>query len=168
MAKKIYFGKCLNVITIIFIYCLVNSFCDCKLQQQQSLCTSANDGKEEANCEHRDNEAKVLSRKRRALTFPEGSSLQLGEWWIWGSYCVMHICVALFESENLKLNFLSHKRKIAMENCFLLCVSYRDDKSEKRRKRRGKMSMKFPLNKFLIELKESRERRWNKISRISW
>lgn len=75
MAKKIYFRKCLSAITIIFIYCLVNSsFCECK---QLQSCTSANDY-DVANCENRDNE-RILSRKRRALTFPEGSSLQLGE-----------------------------------------------------------------------------------------
>lgn len=75
MAKEIYFPrKRLGVITIIFIYCLANSFCECK---QLQSCTSANDN-DTANCENRDN-GRILSRKRRALTFPEGSSLQLGE-----------------------------------------------------------------------------------------
>lgn len=71
MAMKIYFGKRLCVITIILIYCLTDALC--KLQCQKDTVTGS-------KCDVHDNESgRVLSRKRRALTFPEGSSLQLGE-----------------------------------------------------------------------------------------
>jgi hypothetical protein len=69
MAAEIYFLKRLSVITIILIYCLASSFCK---EQAPQLCTSG-------DCSSRDNDSgRILSRKRRALTFPEGSSLQLG------------------------------------------------------------------------------------------
>lgn len=71
MALEIYFRDRLSVITIILIYCLTNALCELQ-------CNEDNDGG--ANCMNRDNDSgRVLSRKRRALTFPEGSSLQLGE-----------------------------------------------------------------------------------------
>lgn len=71
MAMEIYFRKSLSVIAIILIYCLMNAFCELQ-------CNEDNDSG--ANCVDRDNDTgRVLSRKRRALTFPEGSSLQLGE-----------------------------------------------------------------------------------------
>lgn len=69
MAMGICYFKHLSIITIILIYCLASSFCK---QQAPELCTSG-------DCRHRDNDdGRILSRKRRALTFPEGSSLQLG------------------------------------------------------------------------------------------
>jgi len=70
MATEIYFLKRLSVITIILIYCLASSFCE---QSEPELCTSGNCGSRD-----NDNSGRILSRKRRALTFPEGSSLQLG------------------------------------------------------------------------------------------
>lgn len=70
MASEIYFLRRLSVITIILIYCLASSFC--MQQREPALCTSA-------ECWDRDNDdGRILSRKRRSLTFPEGSSLQLG------------------------------------------------------------------------------------------
>lgn len=69
MATEIYFLRRLSVITIILIYCLASSFCK---QQVPELCTSG-------DCWNRDNDdGRILSRKKRSLTFPEGSSLQLG------------------------------------------------------------------------------------------
>ncbi|CRL05609.1 CLUMA_CG018675, isoform A [Clunio marinus] len=69
MAARIYSPKSLCVITIILIYCLRSSFCS---QKATTFCTSG-------DCWNRDNDnEKTLSRKKRSLTFPEGSSLQLG------------------------------------------------------------------------------------------
>lgn len=75
MEVKVYFPKHLGAITIvILIYCLANGLCN-------SQC------KDDADCyddnNNRDDDgsgARILSRKRRALVFPEGSSLQLGEY----------------------------------------------------------------------------------------
>lgn len=69
MKRKIYFANHLSAITIVvLIYCLANGFCD-------SQCTDDDDCSDDNN--HDD--GRILSRKRRALVFPEGSSLQLGE-----------------------------------------------------------------------------------------
>jgi hypothetical protein len=65
-----YFPKNISVIAIILIYCLASSFC--KQQNADVQCTPGDD------CWNQDSEARVLSRRKRALTFPEGSSLQLG------------------------------------------------------------------------------------------
>lgn len=73
MAAKIYFWKHLSVITIILIYCLASSFCKQPAPAPTvKMCTSG--------CyNNRDNDnGRLLSRKKRSLTFPEGSSLQLG------------------------------------------------------------------------------------------
>jgi hypothetical protein len=64
-----YFPKNISVIAIILIYCLASSFC---LQSADVPCTPGDD------CWNRDGGVRVLSRRKRALTFPEGSSLQLG------------------------------------------------------------------------------------------
>lgn len=74
MAAKIYFLNRLSVITIILIYCLASSFCKQQVPAPNVQgCTSGSD------CWSRDNyDGRILSRKKRALTFPEGSSLQLG------------------------------------------------------------------------------------------
>jgi hypothetical protein len=69
----------LTAIAMILIYFMVN--CDCKQQVTQTTvpqrCTS------DARCSNSNNnnkndDEKVLTRRKRALTFPEGSSLQLG------------------------------------------------------------------------------------------
>lgn len=77
MAMEIYISKNFNVITIILIYCMASSFCTQQVAEPSKpnvLCTSGND------CLNRDNgnDGRILSRRKRALTFPEGSSLQLG------------------------------------------------------------------------------------------
>lgn len=74
MEVKIYFPKHLGAITIvILIYCLANGLCN-------SQCTDDDDCSNDNNNHDDDGGGgKILSRKRRALTFPEGSSLQLGE-----------------------------------------------------------------------------------------
>lgn len=70
MAAETHFLKRLSVIAILLIYCLASSFCK---QTVSDLCTSG-------DCSPNDDDTTpVLSRKRRALTFPEGSSLQLGK-----------------------------------------------------------------------------------------
>jgi hypothetical protein len=72
METKIYFAKHFIAITIvILIYCLVNGIVD-------SQCTDDDDCFNNNN-HHDDDGSRILSRKRRALVFPEGSSLQLGE-----------------------------------------------------------------------------------------
>lgn len=71
MATEIHFFKRVSVITIVLIYCLASSFCEQQSEQQQQCASGA--------CWDRDNDSvRILSRKRRSLTFPEGSSLQLG------------------------------------------------------------------------------------------
>lgn len=75
MATETYISKKFSVITIILIYCLASSFCKQQNAKQNVLCASGYD------CGNRDNDnehGRTLSRKKRALTFPEGSSLQLG------------------------------------------------------------------------------------------
>lgn len=67
------FSTRLEVIAIVLIYCLASSFCKQQVPQPNAaMCTTkCSSGSE-----------RILSRKRRALTFPEGSSLQLGMMWI--------------------------------------------------------------------------------------
>lgn len=115
MANEIYFRKRLSVITIILIYCLTNALCELQCND---------DG--DANCVDRDNDSRrVLSRKRRALTFPEGSSLQLGE--------------------------LQHLQEFSLSGEKFLHENFKIDEWVSKKK----MSMKFPLNKLLIELLNS-------------
>lgn len=55
--------KFVCVIGIIIIYCMVESLC-----QLDNSCSNGQCGEN----------GRILSRKKRMLTFPEGSSLQLG------------------------------------------------------------------------------------------
>lgn len=77
MAAKIYFLNRLSVITFALIYCLTSSFCKQQVPAPNVHgCTSGSDC---WNRDSADDGTRILTRKKRSLTFPEGSSLQLGE-----------------------------------------------------------------------------------------
>lgn len=70
MASFNYYAKSIYAISIILICCLSSSLCKQQLSNDV-ICENSL-----KNCDENGNI--IVSRKKRALTFPEGSSLQLG------------------------------------------------------------------------------------------
>jgi len=85
--------KMRTILTRTFLIILLFHLCNCEWNSEPKKLSNLNsiDPNKRIDCDNTQNV--LLSRKKRALTFPPGSSLQLGTWISYSFYFLSYITI---------------------------------------------------------------------------